>query len=118
MYAVIEDSLDTRTLLTKIIKVLTEEEVIEFETGEAFIRHQKIYNPRLKAVFIDIELPGMNGIEILEKIKSIPSMKEVKKVICSGTLNKDRIYAAVKAGAQEFIMKPFNKESIKKVFDK
>lgn len=58
----------------------------------------------------------MRGIEVLQYIKTkVP--EGTKRIICSGTLDKNRIIDAVKQGAHDFVTKPFDKVTISKVLN-
>lgn len=70
-------------------------------------------------ITLDIELPDMNGVELLSKIrgleeeKNIPEDERVKVVMVSSHSNKDLVVECLKAGCNEFIVKPADKESIR-----
>jgi two-component system response regulator AtoC len=61
---------------------------------------------RPELVILDIQMPGMNGIEVLEKIRGIDDNVDV--IMLSGHGNTKNIVDSVKRGAAEFIVKPFD----------
>lgn len=61
---------------------------------------------RPELVLLDIQMPGMNGIEVLEKIRGIDASVDV--IMLSGHGNTKNIVDSVKRGAAEFIVKPFD----------
>jgi phosphoserine phosphatase RsbU/P len=61
------------------------------------------YKPDI--ILIDIEMPVMDGIEAIEKIKSNPELKAIPIIIMSSTRNFQK---AFDAGADDFILKPIN----------
>ena len=65
---------------------------------------------RPELVLLDIQMPGMNGIEVLEKIKSIDGTIDV--IMLSGHGDTKNIVESVKRGAAEFINKPFDVKEV------
>lgn len=57
-------------------------------------------------VFLDVRLPGMDGVETLEKIKKI--LPDAIVVMMSGHSVEEDIRRAMEMGAQDFIAKPFD----------
>ncbi len=68
-----------------------------------------------KAIILDIGLPGMNGYEVMEKLKLNPKTRHIPVHFMSAS---DRNINALKMGAIGFLTKPVLKEEIDKVFDK
>ncbi len=60
-------------------------------------------------IFLDIEMPRMNGIEVLRIIRSDPELKDTPVVIVTAL---DKEEEAMKAGATEFVKKPVYEEDI------
>ncbi|MCM8821973.1 MAG: response regulator [Candidatus Omnitrophica bacterium] len=71
---------------------------------------------------IDIVMPGMDGFEIVEKIKSDPITKNIKVIAITGYGTKENIEKMKKKGAIACILKPFDyyevAEQVKKLSDK
>jgi DNA-binding response OmpR family regulator len=57
-------------------------------------------------------LPDINGNVVCQTIKSKPEFEHTKVIIVSGVVNQDEINDLLKAGADEFIKKPFNIEKV------
>ncbi len=55
-------------------------------------------------ILMDVNLPGLNGLAILELIRSSEDFKNIKVIMSSGT---DRKAESEKAGADHFLMKPY-----------
>ena len=84
-------------------------EVLVAETGEEALRVVRESPPDL--VLLDIQLPGIDGIETLEKIKAVDSEIVVIMITAHGMV--DTAVAAMKLGAHDYINKPYNLEGVK-----
>ena len=87
-------------------------------TGEEAIRMFRVYDPTL--VLLDVAMPGMSGIDTLERIKQIKP--DVSVIMLSAQNNPELIFRASKLGADDYISKPFEPKEldvrIAKVLDK
>lgn len=63
-------------------------------------------------IFSDIEMPNMNGLEFLKKVKSMESHKNIPIVILSSVNKQDIIDKALHLGAVSYINKPYNREKM------
>lgn len=77
-------------------------------SGEAAVK--KIVDKKVDLVFLDIRMPGIDGIETLKKIKSIDDTIEVVMVTAVNDVQKAG--EAIKIGANDYILKPFDVEEI------
>ena len=68
------------------------------------------FNPDL--IILDYMLPDVNGNVVCQTIRSKPEFQQTKIIIVSGVVNQDEINDLLKAGADEFVKKPFNIEKI------
>ncbi|HEX4796713.1 MAG TPA: response regulator [Humisphaera sp.] len=63
-------------------------------------------------VILDYMLPDINGNVVCQTIRKNPNFEHIKIVIVSGVVNQDEINDLLRAGADEFVKKPFNIEKI------
>ena len=63
-------------------------------------------------VILDYMLPDINGNVVCQTIRSNPNFEHMKIIIVSGVVNPEEIDDLKKAGADEFIKKPFNIEKL------
>lgn len=114
---VVEDELE---LLQGVKKILTKQGY-QVETASDGIRAAEILKEHRFAVSIlDLKLPGMDGFEVLKKVKDTNPDTEV--IIMTGYGDVDSAIKALKLEASDFITKPFKTESLlialKRAFEK
>jgi excisionase family DNA binding protein len=63
-------------------------------------------------VILDYMLPDINGNVVCQTIRANPNFEHMKIIIVSGVVNQDEINDLLKAGADEFVKKPFNIEKL------
>ena len=111
---VTDDAAFIRMQLTDILTGLGHEVIGEAETGKDAIEKCQQLNPDL--ITMDITMPEMSGVEAVMEIKK--TKPEVKVIMCSAMGQQMMVLDAIKAGAADFIVKPFNNDRIKEALDK
>ena len=106
---IVDDSTYMRLNIRNIIREMGLKVAGEAQNGKECIKKYKKFNPDL--VIMDINMPEMGGIEALKKLKKYDS--EAQVIICSAMGQQPLIIQALKAGAEDFIIKPFYKSKIK-----
>jgi two-component system chemotaxis response regulator CheY len=67
-------------------------------------------------IFLDIKMPGMSGIEVLEELRK--ENNPAKVIMISGAATKESVQMALKLGAVGFVVKPFNPAAVYKVLER
>lgn len=110
---IVDDSRVVRKVAQRIMSDLG------FESAEAE-NGQEAYDYCLKqmpdVVLLDWNMPVMSGIEFLEKLRQLENGKEPKVVLCTTENDMEHIQRAMIAGADEYIMKPFDKDIVESKF--
>ncbi len=104
-----DDSKIIRLLLSKIMSNLGFS-VIEAEDGEDVVELTQTQEPDL--VIMDWNLPMMDGIDALYKIREMRLDKTPKVIFCSASADMDKINQAIEGGADDYIIKPFDEDII------
>ena len=68
------------------------------------------FRPHL--ILLDFMLPDINGNVVCERIRSNPEMADTRIILISGVVNQEEVDKLLKAGADEFVKKPFNIEKL------
>ena len=76
---------------------------------------QKLREKSYLFVVTDREMPGMNGLELAREIRADPKIRSVPVVIMSASSEPQHAEAAIAAGANFFMTKPFNLTTLKDV---
>ena len=59
-------------------------------------------------ILLDIMMPGMNGYQVLESLKSDQSLREIPVIMTSALDEADRIEQCIEMGAEDYLQKPFD----------
>jgi len=104
---IVEDERDMQFILANILKEKGYETII---AGDGRGALKEVKKGAVNLVLLDINLPGMNGIKVLEKIKDIDKDLSVIMLTGSGDI-KDSV-RAMKLGATDYLTKPFETEEL------
>jgi two-component system chemotaxis response regulator CheY len=63
-------------------------------------------------IMLDWNMPNMNGLEFLQALRAAPGGDKPKVVMCTTENDMSHIMQAMQSGANEYIMKPFDKEIV------
>ncbi len=105
---IVDDSRTTRRILKQILENIGHEVVGEAANGEEGVARYKELGPDLTTM--DITMPVMDGLEALRLIKEHDPNARVIMVSAAG--QKHKVLEAMKSGAVEFLLKPFEEEEI------
>lgn len=81
-----------------------------FEAEDGVTGAERIRQGGIDCVICDVNMPNMNGIEMLKVVKADPSNKDLPVVMLTTEGSKDLIVQAKQAGAKGWIVKPFKAE--------
>ncbi len=103
---------DERNYLIVLEDLLSEEgyEVVTASSGAEALEIMK--NTPVHTVLSDIKMPGMNGVELLDEIRTLDS--DMPVILMTAFAEVDQAVEAMKKGALDHIQKPFDNEDIKK----
>ena len=110
---VVDDSIVIRKVARRILEGL-EFEITEAEDGEQALGECQRQLP--DAVLLDWNMPKMDGYEFLRALRRLPGGDKPKVVFCTTENDVVHIARALHAGANEYIMKPFDSDIIQAKF--
>jgi two-component system cell cycle response regulator len=101
---VVDDSLVVRS----VVRGWLEEQgyrVVEVEDGQAAIDSCLAEPPDV--VLLDIEMPGLNGHDVLARLKSEPAVRDIPVVFLTNHASMDEVLRGLGGGAHDYLRKPF-----------
>lgn len=106
---IVDDSRVVRKVARRIMEDLTFT-CEEAEDGVQALAAVKQKFPTL--IILDWNMPNMNGLEFLQAMRALPGGDAPKVVMCTTENDMSHIMQAMQSGANEYIMKPFDKEIV------
>ena len=100
--AIVEDDASIRTMLEYYLTSL-QYEVSAFESGEDFFAA----GVRPDLAILDVMLPGMDGVEILRRLRSDGELREISVIMLTARAAEMDKVAGLDAGADDYVTKPF-----------
>ncbi len=107
---VVDDSKAIREIEKKYLEEMGFE-VLEAENGEEALKVLEEH-PDIKLILLDWHMPVMNGYEFLVKMRSNPKWSDIKVMMVTTENQQKSVIDAIMAGANEYLMKPFDKEML------
>lgn len=112
---VIEDSASVRRLIEVCLRVL-DVELSAAEDGARGLELAKEATPQ--AIVLDIGLPGMDGWEVLRRLRADEATADVKVLILTAHAQPEVAEQAVAGGADDFMTKPFRPTELRERIEK
>ena len=105
---IVDDAVFMRTVLRKMLEEANYEIVGEASNGVEAISRAKELKPDI--ITLDITMPEMDGVTALPKILEVSPSSKV--IMCSAMGQQPMVVDAIKNGAKDFIVKPFQKARV------
>jgi two-component system response regulator HydG len=105
---VVDDDPQVRRLVTRALRELDVQAEALASAEQALLA---VADPRVAVALVDVMLPGMSGLEFLEELRR--RRPDVETVVMTGGLSIETAVRAMKAGAYDYLQKPF--ESVEKL---
>lgn len=108
---IVDDSISARKIIFRALHELGIKKIFEAKEGQEALRIlEKV--PDMDLIFVDWEMPVMDGVAFIEKVRSLPSFKRLKIVMTTVKSSKEDVIRALEAGADHYIAKPFSDKTL------
>jgi two-component system, chemotaxis family, chemotaxis protein CheY len=115
-FLVVDDFSTMRRIVRGLLKEMGCNNVEEAEDGA--IALQTLRSQRFDFVVSDINMPNMNGFELLKAIKADDTLKHLPVLMVTAEARKEDIVLAAQSGAAGYIVKPFTKATLEEKLQK
>jgi DNA-binding NtrC family response regulator len=109
-FLVVDDEEHIREILKATLEPLA---VSVHDAGSAEEALEKVREENLDVIICDVQMPGMSGLEFLNKVKSEQPAVKFLMITAHGTM--DTAVKALRYGASDFLTKPFENETIRQI---
>jgi len=113
---VVDDFSTMRRIVKNLLKQLGYENIEEAEDGAQ--AYSKLKNGGFGFVVSDWNMPNVDGLELLKKVRSDPEIKDLPILMVTAEAEKEKVITAIQAGVNNYIVKPFTGEVLKEKMDK
>ena len=107
---VVEDEASVRMMLNKLIREIGYIPVMA-DSGELALEIFKL-NKDFDLIISDVVMEGMNGVDLVNRIRLTKNTKDIPVIVCSGMISKEEILEFLNAGISLFMEKPINSKKL------
>jgi sigma-B regulation protein RsbU (phosphoserine phosphatase) len=102
---VVDDNASNRILLSRYLKLQGHTCVLANDGVQAL---ELLHNQSFDLVLLDIEMPNMDGYQLLEQLKADASLRDIPVIMISALEELDSVVRCIELGAEDYLAKPFN----------
>jgi two-component system chemotaxis response regulator CheY len=106
---VVDDSRAVRMILSKTLRELGYE-VLEAANGREALEVIDVEKTAVRLVLADWNMPEINGLDLLKRLRENPELSSLVVIMVTTETELSQMVAALEAGANEYVMKPFTKD--------
>lgn len=110
---IVDDSKIIRMVVRKIVQELDFDIDESADAGPAL---ERCLDAMPDVIILDWKLPGMDGIALLNEIRALPDGEQTTILFCTTETEDVHIQQALRAGANDYVIKPFDGETIRAKF--
>ena len=83
------------------------------EAGDGKMAFQLLETNKVDLIFLDWNMPEMDGLEFLQKVRAMPNYKDLPIIMVTSEAAKYHVVEALQAGATDYIVKPVHEKIFK-----
>jgi two-component system, chemotaxis family, chemotaxis protein CheY len=110
---IVDDSLVMRKIVERSLRQAGLDSLVVWEAGTGVEALEVLRANRVDLILTDINMPAMDGLELVRQIKAQNLASGVPVVMITTESSEDHVKQAIRAGARGYIRKPFTAEQVK-----
>ena len=111
----VDDFSTMRRIIRNMLRQLGYNNVVEAEDGAEAL--SLLHREKVDFVISDWNMPHMNGLDLLKAIRADANLKPLPVLLVTAEALKENVVEALKAGVNNYVVKPFTAETLKEKID-
>ena len=112
---VVDDVKSARVIVKSLLTQVGCNNVVDFESADKALDYMK--KNKVDLVISDWDMPGTQGLEFLEAIRSTPSLRKIPFIMVTSTSAKQSVLKALNQGVTYYLIKPMGAHDLHKALD-
>jgi two-component system chemotaxis response regulator CheY len=114
---IVDDSAAIRKIVQRVLRQAEVQLGQLYEAGDGLEALKALESQHVDLVLADINMPNMDGLQLLSHIKSTESLKHLPVVMVTTEGGESKVMSAAKIGAAGYVRKPFSAEQFRQTLD-
>ena len=110
---IVDDSAAIRKILQRVLRQADIPIGEAYEAGDGIEALERLKDHKVDLILSDINMPNMDGLEFLGRLKTDGALKTVPVIMVSTEGSQTKVLEAVQLGAAGYVRKPFTPDQIK-----
>lgn len=108
-----DDDLFNLEMLVNLMRSFEAQGVTVFSASDGVRAYEIVERETPDLLLLDVEMPGLSGIEICERVRANSTMTQTEVMLLTASVRPELRRAAEDAGADEYILKPFDPAEVR-----
>jgi two-component system, chemotaxis family, chemotaxis protein CheY len=111
----VDDFSTMRRIIRNMLRQLGYTNIVEAEDGAEAL--SLLHKEKVDFIISDWNMPNMSGLDLLKAIRADENLKPIPVLLVTAEALKENVVEAVKAGVNNYVVKPFTAETLKEKID-
>jgi CheY-like chemotaxis protein len=103
---IVEDEATSREMLLSILKAEGDHRILTASDGDEALKLMEDPRHPFDVVFLDLQLPSISGLDLLERVRATPACRYVRVIICTTSTDSATVVRAARLGVRHYMVKP------------